>query len=71
MGLKDFNTAVNYFYAIPGDWQNPYSVHRDWYLSLALVAEGRNNEALAILSGLKSAGDIYSRKAAQIIRKMH
>ena len=62
--------AVHQFKEIPEGWNSGYRIHRDWYLSLALLKTGNKTSAIEILNKLRSPDGFYSAKAARITRKL-
>jgi tetratricopeptide (TPR) repeat protein len=68
LGNKDFAEAIAAFREIPEDRRNLFSDHRDWYLSLALIATGNYQDASVILAGLQSEKGMYSDRAGHLLR---
>jgi len=69
VGLMEYDKAIGFFNTIPAVWENPYSVHRDWYLALSYLKTGQLKEAEAIFTELESSGEMYSRESGEILRR--
>jgi hypothetical protein len=68
--LDQTDDAIQSFLSIPPDWENPYSVHRNWYLALCFIKTGQTDQAIAILKGLSVPDGYYSKKAKKILRRI-
>jgi tetratricopeptide (TPR) repeat protein len=64
------NEAINDFLKIPLDWYSPYSIHKNWYLSLCLIKTGQEVRAQPILKRLSIGEDFYSERARKILERI-
>ena len=65
--LQQPNEAMNDFLKIPQNWNSPYTIHRNWYLSLCLIKIGQEKRALPLLISLSSGEEFYSERARKIL----
>ena len=68
--LQKPEEAITALLNIPVEWNNPYVVHRNWYLALAFLKTNRQGDALVLLENIQQSESYYSGKAGQIIRKL-
>jgi len=68
--LRKPEDAIVTLSEIPEQWENPYVVHRNWYLALAFLKTNRNEDALVLFENIRQSGSYYSEKADKIIRKL-
>jgi len=68
--LQKPEDAIIALSGIPEEWENPYRVHRDWYLALAFLKTNRKVDALAMFENIRQSGSYYAEKADKIIRKL-
>ena len=65
--LQQTNEAINDFLKIPPNWNNPYLIHRDWYLALCLIKTGQERQAELLLKRLSIGDGFYSERARKIL----
>jgi hypothetical protein len=68
--LQKPDEAISDFLKIPDDWNNPYSIHRNWYLALCLIKTGQVKLALPLLKRLSSGEEYYSDRSRRILEKI-
>jgi hypothetical protein len=68
--LQQPEEAINDFLKIPPDWNNPYSIHRNWYLALCLIETGQAGKADPLLKRLSIGDGFYSERAKKILDKI-
>jgi hypothetical protein len=68
--LENPNEAISDFLKIPTDWNSPYLIHRNWYLSLCLIRTGNEKQALPLLRDLSAGGKFYADRAGKIIDRI-
>jgi hypothetical protein len=67
---KDAAKAIGCFRSIPPDWGSPYSIHRNWYLALAMLRENQSSGAIPILRLLANENSYYCKEAKEILKKL-
>jgi hypothetical protein len=64
------NEAITCFLRIPPDWNNPYSIHKSWYLALCLIKTGQETQAVPLLRILSNGDEFYAKRARKILTKI-
>ncbi len=67
MQLDNFEEALNSFAAIPGNWNNPYNEHRNWYQALALLHENNIPTAIEKFQEISKEKGFYSHDSEAIL----
>jgi hypothetical protein len=62
--------AIHDFLSIPSEWENPYSIHRNWYLALCLINSGQEKQAISLLEGLSATDGYYADRAKIILGRI-
>ena len=68
--LQQPKEAISDFLKIPPNWNNPYSIHRNWYLALCLIKTGQVKQAEPLLKGLSIGHGFYSKRARKILHRI-
>jgi tetratricopeptide (TPR) repeat protein len=65
--LQHPKEAIGNFLKIPPNWNNPYSIHRNWYLALCFIETEQGNKAIPLLKRLSNEDSFYSERAIKIL----
>ena len=68
--LQQPDEAIKDFLKIPQNWNNPYSIHRNWYLALCFIKTGQERKAKPLLKRLSIGEDFYSERARKILNEI-
>ena len=68
--LKKYDLAIKELKAVAEDPATPFSIHAHWYLAMIYLKTDHEEEALDYLNHLSSTNNLYSEKAAKILRML-
>jgi tetratricopeptide (TPR) repeat protein len=71
MEMNASGEAIYSFLSIPSDWDSAFSEHREWYLALSYLQEGKLKEAETTLQQIADSKGYYAVNAEKLLRKLN
>jgi cytochrome c-type biogenesis protein CcmH/NrfG len=68
--LQQYGLAISELQSVAEDLSTPFSVHAKWYLAMTYLKNDQEGEAIKYLNQLTSFQNIYTQKAAKILRML-
>jgi hypothetical protein len=68
--LQQYDLAINELEAVAKDTSTPFSIHAKWYLAMTYLKNNQEEEAAIYLNQLTKNKNLYTEKAAKILRML-